>query len=56
MFARLMPKPPLNVAPWITSGNCAKCRRPVAEYCSAASTPVHGDNGASLIMATGHVP
>lgn len=30
MLYRLMPKLPLNVAPWSTSGNCAKCRRSVA--------------------------
>ncbi len=29
-LARLMPKVPLNVALWITAGNCAKCRRSVA--------------------------
>ncbi|PNE12491.1 MAG: hypothetical protein CR217_02885 [Beijerinckiaceae bacterium] len=27
MLARLIPKLPPHVAPWITSGNCAKCRR-----------------------------
>jgi hypothetical protein len=29
MLCRVMPKLPLNVAPWSTSGNCAKCRRSV---------------------------
>ena len=37
-LARLMPKLPVNVAPWVTSCNWAKCRRSVAYYCSAVNS------------------
>jgi hypothetical protein len=38
-LARLMTKLPLNVALWITAGNCAKCRR--------APAPLSGKGGNS---------
>jgi hypothetical protein len=49
-LARLMPKLPLNVAPSIISGNCAKCRRSVDDWWPnitpprPAIGPAHGDN------------